>query len=86
MKLSEYKNLNEAEQYNLLWEQGILIDSCIEGDVKKLLYALDSFYIELWCDVISNKIIWKLSFKQGKLLEKYLDKYSTGLGKNTKDL
>jgi hypothetical protein len=76
MKLSEYKKLNEAEQYRILWEDGILIDACIEGDVKKLLYALSNFYIELWCHVVTNKIIWKLSFKQGKLLEKYLVKYS----------
>lgn len=76
MKLNEYKQLSEAEQYGLLWEKGILIDACIEGEVKKILYALDNFFIELWCHVISNKILWKLSFKQGRLLEKYLNKYS----------
>jgi hypothetical protein len=76
MKLSEYKKLDEAEQYRILWQDGILIDACIEGDVKKLLYALNNFYIELWCHITTNKIIWKLSFKQGKLLEKYLKKYS----------
>ena len=76
MKLREYKNLNEAEQYRILWEEGILIDACIEGNVKKLLYALNNFYIELWCHVLTNKVLWKLSFKQGKLLEKYLDKYT----------
>lgn len=79
MKLNEYKNLNEAEQYRILWEDGILIDACIEGDVKKLLYALNNFYVELWCHSITNKILWKLSFKQGKLLEKYLDKYTLRL-------
>ena len=83
MKLSEYKKLNEAEQYRILWSDGILIDACIEGEVKKLLYALNNFYIELWCHIVTNKIIWKLSFKQGRLLEKYLDKYSIQI--NTKD-
>ena len=83
MKLSEYKKLNETEQYRILWSDGILIDACIEGDVKKLLYALNNFYIELWCHIVTNKIIWKLSFKQGKLLEKYLDKYSIQI--NTKE-
>lgn len=83
MKLREYKSLNEPEQYNVLWQEGILIDACIEGEVKKLLYALNNFYIELWCHIATNKIIWKLSFKQGKLLEKYLEKYSAAI---TKDL
>ncbi|KGO85496.1 hypothetical protein Q765_15835 [Flavobacterium rivuli WB 3.3-2 = DSM 21788] len=75
MKLSEYKSLNEEEQYQILWGEGILIDACLEGSVKKLLYAIDNFYVELWCHIMTNKILWKLSFKQGKLLEKYLSKY-----------
>lgn len=75
MKLGEYKNLEEHEQYRILWEEGILIDACIEGDVKKILYAINNFYVELWCHAQTNKILWKLSFKQGRLLEKYLEKY-----------
>lgn len=82
MKLNEYKKLNEQEQYHTLWKEGILIDACMEGEIKKLLYAIHNFYVELWCHCISNKIIWKLSFKQGKLLEKYLDKYTIEINKN----
>lgn len=85
MKLYDYKKLSEPEQYSVLWKDGILIDGCMEGDVKKLLYAINNFYVELWCHVITNKILWKLSFKQGKLLEKYLDKYEFTLYKNPKD-
>lgn len=85
MKLGEYKQLSEPEQYRLLWEDGILIDACLEGDVKKLLYALNNFYIELWCHAITNKIIWKLSFKQGRLLEKYLEKYTLPQSQNPED-
>ena len=75
MKLGEYKLLNEEEQYRILWDDGVLIDACMDGEIKKLLYAIHNFYVELWCHVMTNKIVWKLSFKQGKLLEKYLDKY-----------
>lgn len=75
MKLYDYKKLNEEEQDRILWNDGILIDACMEGHVKKLLYAIDNFYVELWCHVLTNKVLWRLSFKQGKLLEKYLDKY-----------
>lgn len=85
MKLHEYKKLDEHEQYRILWEEGILIDACLQGEVKKLLYALHNFYIELWCHSITNKILWKLSFKQGKLLEKYLEKYDPEINKNPKD-
>jgi hypothetical protein len=76
MKLSDYKRLNDEDQYDVLWNDGVLIDACLEGTVKKLLYAIDNFYVELWCHTLTNKVLWKLSFKQGKLLEKYLDKYT----------
>ncbi|RDI06914.1 hypothetical protein [Flavobacterium sp. AG291] len=75
MKLYEYKQLNDNEQYRILWNDGVLIDACIDGKVRKLLYAIHNFYVELWYDVATNKILWKLSFKQGLLLEKYLAKY-----------
>jgi len=75
MKLSEYKMLGDTEQYSILWNDGILIDGCLELDVRKLLYAIDNFYVELWYHVTTNKVLWKLSFKQGKLLDKYLEKY-----------
>jgi len=86
MKLGEYKQLSEADQYKILWQEGILIDACIEGDIKKILYAVHNFYIELWSHVETNKVLWKLSFKQGKLLEKYLEKYSVEINKNPKEL
>jgi hypothetical protein len=79
MKLNEFKKLDETNQYHILWNDGILIDACMQGDVKKLLYAVNNFYVELWCHVSTNKIIWKLSFKQGVLLEKYLEKYTVAI-------
>ena len=75
MKLSEYKMLKDPEQYRILWNDGVLIDGYLELDVRKLLFAIDNFYVELWYHVITNKVLWKLSFKQGKLLDKYLEKY-----------
>lgn len=86
MKLYEYKQLTEEEQYRILWNEGILIDACLEGTNKKLLYAINNFYVELWCHTLTNKIIWKLSFKQGRLLEKYLDKYPFEINSNTPGL
>ncbi len=86
MKLYEYKQLPDDEQYKLLWKDGVLIDSCIEGKTKKLLYAIHNFYVELWYHTLTNKIEWKLSFKQGRLLEKYLEKYPIALNSKPKGL
>jgi hypothetical protein len=49
--------------------------------VRKLLYAIHNFYVELWYHSTTNKILWKLSFKQGLLLEKYLAKYTMSIDK-----
>lgn len=86
MKLYDYKLLTEEEQYRVLWNDGILIDACIEGSNKKILYAINNFYVELWCNILTNKIVWKLSFKQGRLLEKYLEKYPIIINSNTTEL
>jgi hypothetical protein len=79
MKLFEYKRLNDEEQYHILWNDGVLIDACLDGNVKKLLYAIHNFYVELWYHRLTNKVMWKLSFKQGRLLEKYLEKYPVAI-------
>lgn len=81
MKLYQYKQLTDDEQYRILWNEGVLIDACIDGEVRKLLYAIHNFYVELWYHCTTNKILWKLSFKQGLLLEKYLAKYTMSIDK-----
>lgn len=86
MTLKEYKNLSEKMQYSILWKDGVLLDSLFEKKVKKLLFAINNFYVELWYEINTNKILWKLSFKQGKLLEKYLDKYDFKFTNQIKNL
>lgn len=86
MTLKEYKNLPDKMQYSLLWKEGVLVDSYFELKVRKLLFALNNFYVELWYEINTNKILWKLSFKQGKLLEKYLDKYDFKFTSQIKNL
>lgn len=64
--------LNDIEQYQTVWDIGIHIDSIIFEKVHYQLYSIDDFYVEVHYDAISNKIIGKLPFKQGKPLDKYL--------------
>lgn len=79
MKLQDFKILSEKDRYEVLWRDGVLIDGCIDGNMRKLLYAVHNFYVELWCHTKTNKQVWMLSFKQGVLLEKYLEKYSLNI-------
>ena len=43
------------------------------------LYSLNDFYVELWYDQLSNKIIKIRSFKSTNPLDPYLDDIRLGL-------
>lgn len=63
--------LDEAEQWNNLWQNGTFLTHRIELDKKFSLYALYDFFVEVEMDIKTNKIIGKMHFKEGKTLDKY---------------
>ena len=72
MKLYDYIILSEDEQFNAVWNNGIHIDTFVNGNVKINLYAINDFFVEIYYDTVLNKIIAKKHFKHGHLLDKYL--------------
>ena len=74
MKLYEFSRLIEEEQYNVVWDIGILVDQYFKEGVVINLYAINDFYCEVYYDMNTNKILYKKHFKQGELLDKYLNK------------
>lgn len=74
MKLYEFSRLIEEEQYNVVWDIGILVDQYINNNIAINLYAINDFYCEVYYDCDNNKILYKKHFKQGELLDKYLNK------------
>ena len=74
MKLYEFSRLIEEEQYNVVWDIGILVDQYINNNIAINLYAINDFYCEVYYDMNTNKILYKKHFKQGELLDKYLNK------------
>lgn len=74
MKLYEFIALSEEEQFNTIWNLGTHVDTHINENIAINLYSINEFYVEVYYDRIANKIIDKKSFKQGVLLEKYLNK------------
>ena len=74
MKLYEFSRLTEEEQYNVVWDIGTLVDQYFKGDVVINLYAINEFFVEVYYVRDTNKIIYKKHFKQGELLDKYLNK------------
>ena len=74
MKLYEFCRLTEVEQYNVVWNIGTLVDQYFKDNIVINLYAINEFFVEVYYDRASNKILYKKHFKQGELLEKYLNK------------
>lgn len=72
MKLYEFLMLDEAEQYQAVWDKGTHIETLAQEDKICQLYAINNFYVEIHYDPLSNSIIGKNQFKQGEHLDKYL--------------
>lgn len=72
MKLYEYLNQSEDQQFQSTWENGIRIHSIQLGDSIYQLYAVNDFFVEIEYSKSQNKIVGKRQFKHGMHLEKYL--------------
>ena len=74
MNLYEFSRLSEEEQYNTTWNIGVIVDQFISDDIAINLYAINEFFVEVYYDKTNNKILYKKHFKQGELLDKYLNR------------
>jgi len=74
MNLYEFSRLSEEEQYNTTWAIGVLVDQFIKNSIIINLYAINEFFVEVYYDQYTNKILYKKHFKQGELLDKYLNR------------
>jgi len=60
--LSQFNELNELQQYNTVWDKGILIDARFTSKYKFVLYQVDTFYVEIKYDGEKNEILGLKSF------------------------
>ena len=74
MKLYDYIKLPEEEQFNAVWNNGTHVDTFIDGNIKINLYAINNFFVEIYYNAVLNNIVDKKHFKQGELLDKYLNR------------
>lgn len=72
MKLYEFLMLDEAEQYQTVWDKGKYLETVHQDNIKYLLYAINDFFVEIHYCQATNKILGKNQFKQGEHLDKYL--------------
>jgi hypothetical protein len=68
----QFKALDENEQYETLWDNGIFITHRKEAGYTFALYQINAFYVELKYDAGMNKILGVRSFISVNQLEPYL--------------
>jgi hypothetical protein len=70
--LTAYLSLNETEQYEMILESGVLVGVHQDYPIKKYLYSLHAFFVEITCCEKSNRRLYKKIFKEGEILDNYL--------------
>ena len=74
MKLFEFLKLSDEEQYDATWEKGARVDLYLKDNIAIELYAINTFYVEIYYERNTTERLYKKTFKQGELLNKYLDR------------
>lgn len=76
--LTTYLSLNETEQYEMILESGVLVGVHQDYPIKKYLYSLHAFFVEITCCEKSNRRLYKKIFKEGEILNNYLPDTTDG--------
>lgn len=79
MTLYEFNRLEEKEQGETLWENGVHITEREDEAHKFILYQIDSFYIEVWYHKKDNEIKKLRTFSSTNQLEPCLPNINIGV-------
>ena len=73
MNITKYNALEEYEQYEILFDCGVLLlDRCDEKH-SYLLYQIEDFYVEIRHQLNADAITGLRTFKSTNLLQPFLD-------------
>ncbi|PHQ62416.1 MAG: hypothetical protein COC08_00585 [Maribacter sp.] len=72
MIIKDFKTLPIPEQWFELWEYGSFLATVQTDWCNFSLYALHSFYVEVYSDPATNRVFANFPFKDTKGLEKYI--------------
>ncbi|NEU07603.1 hypothetical protein GZH53_04685 [Flavihumibacter sp. R14] len=75
MTIYEFTLLSEHDKANLVLD-GVFLSDRIEGDMLFQLYYLDDFFVEMWHDVVLNRIYNMRPFSARRMPEEYLEDIS----------
>ena len=72
MTLQQFKHLRHSNKTETIWKKGEHIASRYDGVFSITLWQIGAFYVEIYFDVLRNKITAFESFENGQLLDPYL--------------
>lgn len=73
MTLYQFNALDELQQADVIWEQGVFLGSRTEEPYEYILYQIDGFYVELHCHTKQNSIKRARVFSNPDHLQPYLE-------------
>jgi hypothetical protein len=73
MKFAEFKTLDLYEQAGIICESGVMLAERSEDDNLVVLYAVESFYVEIFYRNADSEIIKFRSFQSVQFLEPYFE-------------
>lgn len=74
MTLYQFNTLDATQQAAAIWEYGVWLDSRVEGEIRHILYQIDSFYVELQYHMEHNTLKSARVFSNTDHLWPYLEK------------
>ena len=76
MTLYEYNQLDELEQHETLWDNGVMIGGRKDDEHNVVLYQVFSFYVELYYHREYNVIRRLRSFSDTECLDAYIKDFT----------
>jgi hypothetical protein len=74
--IKEFNSLDEAEQFEALWEYGQIVGHVFQNGFKFMLYQISNFYVEIKYDDETNAIKGLRAFEDTESLDPYLKRIS----------
>ena len=73
MMWKEFQALDVIQQLDYLQQEGVYVGKCKEGGATKLLYQVDTFYVELFYSKHRLEVDRIRCFQSMSLIEPYLE-------------
>lgn len=75
MTIKKFRDLDEMEQHEAMWEYGVMVGDRIEGEYRIVLYQIFNFYIELYYHIELNVLRRLHTFDELEALDIYINKF-----------